>query len=301
MARVEHGDMYSTPPDGILGRAARLLNRETFAIGNNIPVSLKGTNALVVTDANSLREDYSHYPIKNGAFFNRNQRLAMYRQAEGENGDSKVNHYAESALAQYSKLNEGGAITEPHLSDFGYLNTQFGKRLALSTSLLCSPANPLFITVDAEHDWDTHSNQRVNSTEEEDSFGWNINDISRNLLALKKDLEARKKWNTTSVFVISEFGRTIKENGARGSDHGWGGAILLMGGRIRSHADVNFKGLRSWQLPRHTNSSTAIDVKHDYRVILAEVLQKNCGFSQNKIASIFLNQVSTKDYISVCT
>ncbi len=40
-------------------------------------------------------------------------------------------------------------------------------------------------------------------------------------------------WGRTTVLAMTEFGRTIRENGSRGTDHGTGGAMLLAGGAIR--------------------------------------------------------------------
>ncbi|ATX67065.1 DUF1501 domain-containing protein [Roseinatronobacter bogoriensis] len=40
-------------------------------------------------------------------------------------------------------------------------------------------------------------------------------------------------WGKTTVLAMTEFGRTLRENGSRGTDHGTGGAMLLAGGAIR--------------------------------------------------------------------
>ncbi len=40
-------------------------------------------------------------------------------------------------------------------------------------------------------------------------------------------------WGKTTVMAMTEFGRTMRENGSRGTDHGTGGALLLAGGAIR--------------------------------------------------------------------
>ena len=163
--------------------------------------------------------------------------------------------------------------------------------------MLASVANPAFVTVDAEHDWDTHANQRTNELTF-GAFGTKVDDIGRNLLAFKNDLVARGKWATTAVVVITEFGRTILENANKGSDHGRGGLILLMGGRIRPFTNAAYTGLRNWTIPTTADASSALDVVHDYRIVLSEILQKNCGLTAAQATSIFLSQINVASSLS---
>ncbi|MEH6548869.1 MAG: DUF1501 domain-containing protein [Pseudomonadales bacterium] len=41
------------------------------------------------------------------------------------------------------------------------------------------------------------------------------------------------QWDNTVVIVASEFGRTVAENGTRGTDHGTGGVMFLAGGAVQ--------------------------------------------------------------------
>ena len=72
--------------------------------------------------------------------------------------------------------------------------------------------------------WDTHDNQKVN--------------LQRTLLRLSDTILALKDglgpvWGKTAVLCMTEFGRTARENGTRGTDHGTGGAMLFAGGALR--------------------------------------------------------------------
>lgn len=51
------------------------------------------------------------------------------------------------------------------------------------------------------------------------------------ILTLRADLGAN--WSRTTVLAMTEFGRTVRENGTGGTDHGTGGAMLVAGGNIR--------------------------------------------------------------------
>ena len=55
--------------------------------------------------------------------------------------------------------------------------------------------------------------------------------LSDTLLTLQTELGS--VWGQTAVICITEFGRTARENGTAGTDHGTGGAMILAGGAVR--------------------------------------------------------------------
>lgn len=71
--------------------------------------------------------------------------------------------------------------------------------------------------------WDTHINQKrgINPA---------LNALTQSILTLKSELGPI--WRRTTVIAVTEFGRTARENGAKGTDHGSGGVALLAGGAI---------------------------------------------------------------------
>ncbi|MGF1445010.1 MAG: DUF1501 domain-containing protein [Pikeienuella sp.] len=73
--------------------------------------------------------------------------------------------------------------------------------------------------------WDTHRGQA----------GWHMNkrleQLGETILALREGLGPI--WERTTVIAMTEFGRSLRENDAQGTDHGTGGALLLAGGAIR--------------------------------------------------------------------
>lgn len=73
--------------------------------------------------------------------------------------------------------------------------------------------------------WDTHRNQ---TRELGRALGW----LSETILALR-DRMRRDTWSKTAVLALTEFGRTARENGTGGTDHGTGGLMVLAGGAIR--------------------------------------------------------------------
>jgi uncharacterized protein (DUF1501 family) len=73
--------------------------------------------------------------------------------------------------------------------------------------------------------WDTHKGQGK-------GFGRALARLERSILRLKSGL-GPEIWGKTTVLAMTEFGRTVAENGTGGTDHGTAGAMLVAGGAIR--------------------------------------------------------------------
>ena len=73
--------------------------------------------------------------------------------------------------------------------------------------------------------WDTHQGQTH-------SLGRALQRLSETILTLEKTLTG-PVWKKTAVVAMTEFGRTVRTNGTKGTDHGTGGAMLLAGGAVR--------------------------------------------------------------------
>lgn len=72
--------------------------------------------------------------------------------------------------------------------------------------------------------WDTHLNQQGGITRA-------LGQLSDTILTLRAGLGA--DWGKTSVLCLTEFGRTARQNGTKGTDHGTGGAMIYAGGAMR--------------------------------------------------------------------
>jgi uncharacterized protein (DUF1501 family) len=72
--------------------------------------------------------------------------------------------------------------------------------------------------------WDTHRDQAGHMERR-------LGQLAEVLLTLKSGLGAN--WGRTTVLAMTEFGRTVRENGSRGTDHGTAGAMILAGGAVR--------------------------------------------------------------------
>lgn len=73
--------------------------------------------------------------------------------------------------------------------------------------------------------WDTHRRQDRNMAR-------SLRQLSETLLTLRSGLGA-DVWGKTAIVAMTEFGRTARENGSGGTDHGTAGAMILAGGAVR--------------------------------------------------------------------
>ena len=123
--------------------------------------------------------------------------------------------------------------------------------------------------------WDTHANQG-NATGQ---LANNLGNLGRGIVQLRQDFSEPGD----VVVVMSEFGRTAAENGSRGTDHGFGNAIWLVGNRVnggRWHGQ--WTGLARGNL----NEARDLPAHHDYRAVLAQLLRASFGMSDSVLASL---------------
>lgn len=72
--------------------------------------------------------------------------------------------------------------------------------------------------------WDTHLNQKAGISRA-------LGRLADTILTLRSGLG--NDWSKTAILCITEFGRTARQNGTKGTDHGTGGALLYAGGAMR--------------------------------------------------------------------
>ena len=118
--------------------------------------------------------------------------------------------------------------------------------------------------------WDTHVNQGT----AQGQLAVRLDDFARALAALVTDLGDRM--SDTVILTMSEFGRAVSENGNRGTDHGHGNAMMVMGGGVRGGKVYGrWPGLAPGQ--RYEGRDLAITT--DFRDVFAEVVVRHLGLA----------------------
>lgn len=113
--------------------------------------------------------------------------------------------------------------------------------------------------------------------------------LAGGLAAFRKDLGARMA--TTTVVVMTEFGRTVEENTSFGTDHGRGSAMFVMGGGVRGgRMHGEWRGLAPEVLEQRglLEGYGDLPVLNNYRNVLAPVLARHAsGISAAEMAAVF--------------
>jgi uncharacterized protein (DUF1501 family) len=113
-------------------------------------------------------------------------------------------------------------------------------------------------------------------------MGTRLDDFGRGLAALVADLGDRL--DDTVILTMSEFGRAVAENGSRGTDHGHGNAMMLIGGRVRGgRVYGRWPGLTREQ--RFEGRDLAVTT--DFRDVFAEVVVRHLGASEAVASRVF--------------
>jgi uncharacterized protein (DUF1501 family) len=100
----------------------------------------------------------------------------------------------------------------------------------------------------------------------------NLSDFGQSLAAFYQDLGDRME--DVAVVTMSEFGRTAKENGNRGTDHGHANVMFVMGGGIRGGKVYgDWPGLAEEQL----NEGRDLALTTDFRDVLGELVARHLG------------------------
>ncbi|MBL8954111.1 MAG: DUF1501 domain-containing protein [Myxococcaceae bacterium] len=288
--RIESGDPSGATTTGVLGRAVTALGRRCACVTRAVPQSVRGVaDPLLMSDPARVPPMYAAGSPRPG--WTRAQRLSSYVGSP----EAAVSAAARSAELDGNLLaGELAGVTSASLTaQHGYVtsNTQFAQRLALAAELCDTSLDPAIVTVDGEQFWDSHASQFTNDPTKYKAVYKSIDDLAVNLAALRVDLQARGLWSHTVVAVMSEFGRTVRENQNQGTDHGRGGLMMLLGGPVRPFTDAGYLGARTWSLPASPTASSALSVVHDYRLVLAELLERHLGLPRAAVSSVFQGQV----------
>lgn len=114
--------------------------------------------------------------------------------------------------------------------------------------------------------WDTHVNQGAAHGQ----LASRLKPLGEGLASFQHSLGPL--WDDTVVLVVSEFGRTARENGDRGTDHGHGNVHWLLGGRIRGgRVYGDWRGLSSAALHQDRD----LPVTTDFRSVIDLVLHRH--------------------------
>ena len=128
--------------------------------------------------------------------------------------------------------------------------------------------------------WDTHANQGLAGGALDRLLG----QLAEGLMAFRTDMGPA--WKNTTVVVMTEFGRTARANGTRGTDHGTAGAGFVIGPRVaKSAAYADWPGLSDSALFEGRDLKPTLDV----RAVLKGTVAGAFDLSRPQLDRVFPN------------
>lgn len=169
---------------------------------------------------------------------------------------------ADPALADYANqiMAPGATFASPRPGDknsLALLATEAGKRL--------KPSDGPRMAVLDHVGFDTHANE----PRDNDRVIKEVDDAIGAFRAAIGD----EIWKDTLVVTVTEFGRTAAENGSLGTDHGWGTAVFVLGGKLKKGGIIaDWAGLKKADLFESRDVKSTIDARGLYGSVMSTVL-----------------------------
>jgi uncharacterized protein (DUF1501 family) len=129
--------------------------------------------------------------------------------------------------------------------------------------------------------WDTHVNQGAANG----YLASRLGELGRGLAGFANEI-GPDAWNNTTVIVVSEFGRTFRENGDKGTDHGHGSVYWVMGGQVKGG---RIAGPQVQVAEASLNQNRDYPVLTDYRGLIGGIAGRAYGLSTDRLSQVFPN------------
>ena len=256
-------------PDGWLNRAlvtgpvGKASAFRAVALGPEVPRTLQGkAPAIAVTDLAefSVGGKGAQPSAVSNAF------EAMYDQSS----DAILHGTGQETFEAVKMLKAANPAKYQPVTGVVYPKTPFGNSLKQIAQLMKADLGVEAAFSDIGG-WDTHQNQGAATGQLADR----LSEFADGISAFWRDMGAESEHIT--LVTMSEFGRTVRQNGTGGTDHGHANVMFVLGGQVRGGAVYGkWPGLNDGQL----NDGRDLAVTTDFRRVLGEASAR-CLKSQN--------------------
>ncbi len=286
MAFIEGGDPVTRRGTGYLNRALTALGTSTFplqgvAVQEEMPLSLRGSAPSLRIPSLDTFGTLQRTGMVSGATFGaRVTKLATAPTDVNATATSigKAAGVLDASLAHVQGiLGDNVAVSSP--SSYG--SGDLAKYLRDAARIIAAEPRVRVVQVDAPK-FDTHAMQ---GNESGGDLRGRLAELDTALGTFVADAKRLGFWSRTTIVVMSEFGRTVAENGSKGTDHGRGGVAFVAGPAsiVRGRRIVVPTGFS-------LATSALVDgrdlpVSTDLRAVMGEVLTKHMGVPS--LANVF--------------
>jgi uncharacterized protein (DUF1501 family) len=268
---MEHGGVAA---GGWLGRFLRVRPAPgsgalaCVAVGRALPECLLGAPTVTVM------QGFGDFSLSAKSPSLRSQLETLYAMESGQLGVAAKDTF--DALTRIETM-RSEKYQPSNGADYG--DDDFSKGLRQLAQLIKADVGLEAASIDLDG-WDSHFTQ-------ETAINGLIQRLARGLSAFRTDLGSRMA--TTTVVMMTEFGRTIEENSAFGTDHGRGSSMFVLGGGVRGG---RMHGAWRSLAPDQNEKRGLLDgygdlpVLNNYRDVLAPVLVRH-GAANESLAKVF--------------
>jgi uncharacterized protein (DUF1501 family) len=260
-------------PDGWMNRLVTQLPGTStpsrlLGIGPVMPRILSGSAAAInlPNGAAGTRANILDRPAIGAAFdqlYANNERFGR-AYADGKNAHKEVMEAAESREMQMA--DRGAPLPNGFPDDAARLATLMRNDPKIQMAFV------------ALGGWDTHAGQGAGSGQ----LANRLAPLGQGLAVLAQRLGPL--FDDTTVLVMSEFGRTARENGNGGTDHGHGNVMWVLGGQVNGGKVYgDWPGVGDTAL----NEGRDLAVTTDFRSVLAQVAERHMRLSDRQLAAVF--------------
>jgi uncharacterized protein (DUF1501 family) len=180
--------------------------------------------------------------------------------------DSLLRPTGREAFDAIRMMKEAG-LSRPSPGATAYPRSGFGEAMRQVAALIKADVG-LEVAFTELGQWDHHANEGGSTGQ----LANRLDDFARALAAFTADLGDRMA--DVVVVTMSEFGRTVRENGNRGTDHGHGNAMLVIGGSVKGgRVYGRWPGLERDQLWQGRD----LAITTDFRSVFTDVLNAHLG------------------------
>lgn len=240
----------------------------SVAVGGNLPRALSGqSGSMAMYDLDSIKLDVDDSDVAATT----NALEALYTGVD--HPIAQQTKLAISALGTVASIRDA----QPETPAVDYPDGNFADALQSLAMLIKANAGVRVACVDVGG-WDTHSGM---GTVDDGDMMRHLGDLAEALAAFTADIGSTALDDTTIV-TMSEFGRRIEENASGGTDHGHGGAVLVIGGGVTPGVHGTWNGLES-QLTVEGD----VPGWNDYRDVLTEVVSKRITLTNGSMNDVF--------------
>ncbi|HEX6557801.1 MAG TPA: DUF1501 domain-containing protein [Longimicrobiales bacterium] len=239
---------------GQMGGSSGVLALRGIAMGAELPHALRGAQPTLAI------ADLQRFGIGGGM-------ESEFEKVYGTEAGTIVGSAAEGAFDAVQLLKKANPLQYRPAAGIEYPNGDFGRSLSQVAQLIKSGVGVEIAFVDIGG-WDTH--QRQGGVQGQLAF--RLRELARGIRALYDDLGDRME--DVVVLTMSEFGRTVAENGSGGTDHGHANCMFVAGGAVNGGKVLgDWPGLEAEQL----YEARDLAVTTDFRDVFSEIAARHLG------------------------